>query len=139
MHKPLFTAVTVALMLAGQEGSAQGTLVLDGATLAGNISQVQSGSGNSQSISIGGTTVVKHARHKSHRVFSTQSDPDTGNRQSADVSGSGSISQRQSGRNNSQSLVIEGNSGTPSIMQSQTGANRTQSIKINGERIEMSP
>lgn len=50
----------------------------------------------------------------------------------------GNISQNQSGRNNSQSIVIGGSApgGTPSLTQSQTGANRKQSIRIEGKKVE---
>jgi hypothetical protein len=130
----------------------------------GNISQNQSGWGNSQSISIGNTD-AKPAK-KGKKLSSSQHDPDTGNTQSAnvsgsaqvsqsqggrdntqtaDVDGSGNISQNQSGRYNSQSISIgsgvnsggtSGNAGSPSLYQSQTGVNRKQSIKIDGKKVE---
>ena len=138
MNKLLFIALAATLTLVGQETNARDSLILAGPTVAGNITQSQSGWGNSQSINIG-STIGRSVTRKGRRISSTQSDPETGNQQSADVSGSGNISQRQSGRNNSQTLVIDGSSGTPSITQSQTGVNRKQSIKIDGKKIEMSP
>ena len=129
--------------------------------VAQNISQNQSGWSNSQSISIGNTD-AKPAK-KGKAISSAQNDPETGNKQSANVSGSakvkqsqdgrgntqsadvdssGNISQNQSGRNNSQSISIGsgvsigGSGGTPSLTQSQTGANKKQSIKVDGKKVE---
>jgi hypothetical protein len=162
MNKSIFTAVAAALALAGCDSGTRESILLAETTVTGNITQSQSGSGNnSQSISIGNTDGSAAAKKgkKASKVSSTQDDPETGNKQSANVSGSakvkqsqggrdntqsanvdgsGNISQNQSGRNNSQSLVIGGNSagGTPSITQSQTGANRKQSIKIDGKKVE---
>jgi hypothetical protein len=161
MNKSLIAAIAATLILAGYEYGNQETTLLAETTVTGNITQNQSGSGNSQSMSIGNTD-GKPASKKSKKdgtVSSTQDDPETGNKQSAnvsgsakvkqsqggrdntqsaDVDGSGNISQNQSGRSNSQSLVIGGNSagGTPSVTQSQTGVNRKQSIKIDGKKVE---
>jgi hypothetical protein len=161
MNKSLFTAVAATLLLAGCEYGNQESIILAETTVTGNITQNQSGSGNSQSMSIGNTDGKPAAKKskKEAKVSSAQDDPETGNKQSAnvsgsakvkqnqggrgntqsaDVDGSGNISQNQSGRSNSQSLVIGGNSagGTPSVTQSQTGANRKQSIKIDGKKVE---
>jgi hypothetical protein len=161
MIKPILTVLTVLaaiLMLAGCGEGNQQSINLSGAT--GNVSQSQSGWGNSQSMSIGNVD-GKPAPSKSggKALNSAQDDPETGNRQSASVTGSarvsqsqggrdntqsavvdgsGNISQTQSGRSNSQSLVIGGNvdGNTPSIVQSQTGVNRKQSIKIDGKKVE---
>ena len=163
MNKSLFTAVAATLFLAGCEAGNQESIILAETTVTGNITQNQSGGGsNSQSISIGnsdGKPAAKKSK-KGEKVSSTQDDPETGNKQSANVSGSakvkqsqdgrgntqsanvdasGNISQNQSGNSNSQSLVIGGGSsagGTPSVTQSQTGANRKQSIKIDGKKVE---
>ena len=72
-------------------------------------------------------------------MSSTNKDPETGNTQSADVgSGSGNVSQNQSGRNNSQSIKIGGGTGgkTPSVAQTQTGANRQQSVTMDGKKVD---
>jgi hypothetical protein len=162
MNHSLITAVAVTLLVAGCEVGDQESFLLAQTTVTGNITQSQSGgSNNSQSISIGnsdGKPAAKKGK-KGGTVSSTQNDPETGNKQSANVTGSakvaqsqsgggntqsanvdasGNISQNQSGRNNSQSLVIGGNSagGTPSVTQSQTGANRKQSILIDGKKVE---
>ena len=106
---------------------------------AQNISQNQSGWGNSQSISIGNVDGSKPAKKKKGKksVDSTQSDADTGNTQSVKADGGGNISQNQSGRNNAQSINIgPGVSGTPSVTQSQTGASKKQSILIDGKKVE---
>ena len=162
MNQSLFAAIAAALLLAGCEYDNQETIFLAATTVTGNITQSQSGGdNNSQSISIGntdGNAAAKKGKKRS-KLSSAQDDPETGNKQSAnvsgsakvkqsqagrgntqsaDVDGSGNISQSQSGRTNSQSIVIGGNSagGTPSLTQSQTGANRKQSIKIDGKKVE---
>ena len=132
--------------------------------LAQNITQNQSGGSNSQSMSIGNTD-SKPTTKKGKKISSEQDDPETGNNQSANVSGSakvrqrqdgrgnkqsadvdssGNISQNQSGHNNSQSISIGSgvssggaSTGTPSLTQSQTGVNRKQSIKVDGKKVEM--
>jgi len=114
-----------------------------GFTLAQNISQSQSGWGNSQSISIGNSDGSKPAakdtkdtRKSKKKVSSSQSDS-SGNTQSVDANGGGNISQNQNGRNNSQSIKIgSGVSGTPSVTQSQSGADKKQSILIDGKKVE---
>lgn len=109
---------------------------------AQNITQNQTGSSNSQSISIGNTSdkPVKKAKGKKEKISSTQNDATTGNKQSADVSGggSGNISQNQSGRNNNQSIKIGGNTGgkLPTVTQSQTGADKKQSIMVDGKKVD---
>jgi hypothetical protein len=106
---------------------------------AQNISQNQSGWGNSQSISIGNADGGKQAAKKKGKksVDSTQSDAETGNTQSVKADGGGNISQNQSGRNNAQSINIgPGVSGKPSVTQSQTGANKKQSIVVDGKKVE---
>lgn len=151
----IHTAIAAAVLSATVAGPA----------LAQNISQNQSGWSNSQSISIGNTDSKPAKGKKGKAISSEQNDPETGNKQSAnvsgsakvkqaqegrgntqsaDVDGSGNISQNQSGRNNSQSIsigsgvTIGGGStgGTPSLTQSQTGANKKQSIKIDGKKVE---
>ena len=161
MNKSLFSAIAATLMLAGSGAGAQESMLLAQVNV-GNITQNQSGWGNSQSISIGNTD-SKPAKKgkKGEKMSSTQNDPETGNKQSAnvsgsakvkqsqagkdntqtaDVDGSGNITQNQSGRSNSQSISIGGGvnvgGGKPSITQSQTGANRKQSIKIDGKTVE---
>jgi hypothetical protein len=161
MNQSLITAIAATLLLAGCEVGNQESIILAETTVTGNITQNQSGGNNSQSISIGNTDGKAAAKKgkKGAKVSSTQDDPETGNKQSANVSGSakvaqsqggrgntqsanvdgsGNISQNQSGRSNSQSMVIGGSSagGTPSVTQSQTGANRKQSIKIDGKKVE---
>ena len=158
MNKSIFAAFAITLVVAGCGDGNQQSVNISGS--AGNVSQSQSGWSNSQSMSIGNVD-GKAAPDKSDGkvISSTQNDPETGNKQSANVSGSakvaqsqggsgntqsanvdgsGNISQSQSGRSNSQSLVIGGNvsSGTPSVTQSQTGANRKQSMKIDGKKVE---
>lgn len=162
MNKSIFSAIAATLMLAGGAAGAQESMLLAQTTVTGNITQNQSGWGNSQSISIGNTDSkpAKKAK-KGEKMSSTQDDPETGNKQSAnvsgsakvkqnqagkdntqtaDVDGSGNITQNQSGRSNSQSISIGGGvnvgGGKPSITQSQTGANRKQSIKIDGKKVE---
>ena len=113
-----------------------------GLTQAQSISQNQSGNSNSQSISIGNTgdKPAKKVKGKKEKISSTQNDPTTGNKQSADVSGggSGNISQNQSGRNNNQSINIGGNTGgkLPTVTQAQTGADKKQSIVVDGKKVE---
>ena len=112
-----------------------------GAGFAQNISQNQSGWGNSQSISIGNTDGSKPAAKKTKekkgkKVDSTQTD-DSGNTQSVKADGGGNISQNQSGRSNTQSINIgAGVSGTPSVTQTQTGAGKKQSILVDGKKVE---
>lgn len=109
-----------------------------GTVAAQNISQNQSGLGNSQSISIGNVDgkPAKKAK-KGKKVDSTQSDADTGNTQSVKADGGGNISQNQSGRSNNQSIDIgPGVSGSPSVTQTQTGANKKQSIVVDGKKVE---
>jgi len=107
--------------------------------LAQNISQNQSGWGNSQSISIGNSDGSKPAakdKKSKKKVSSSQSD-DSGNTQSVNADGGGNISQNQSGRNNAQSINIgSGVSGKPSVTQTQTGADKKQSILIDGKKVE---
>lgn len=109
---------------------------------AQNISQNQSGSSNSQSMSIGNTgdKPVKKAKGKKEKISSTQNDSTTGNKQSADVSGggSGNISQNQSGTRNNQSLSVGGNTGgkLPTVTQSQTGADKKQSMVVDGKKVD---
>jgi hypothetical protein len=164
MNKPLFGAVAAIFLLAGCASGSDESIILAQVTVTGNITQNQSGSNNSQSISIGNTDGKPAANKgkKSGKLSSAQDDPETGNKQSAnvsgaakvrqsqagrdntqsaDVDGSGNISQNQSGRSNSQSIVIGGTGstgagGTPSLIQSQTGVNRKQSIKIDGKKVE---
>jgi len=103
-------AATLALAAAGY-GHAQPVLLAQS-----NISQNQSGWGNSQSISIGntdGTQASKKTKGKAKRVSSTNKDPETGNTQSADVGGK-----------------------TPSVAQTQTGANRQQSVTMDGKKVD---
>ena len=111
-----------------------------GHALAQNISQNQSGWGNSQSISIGnvdGKQPAKKDKKSKKGVDSTQSDADTGNTQSVKADGGGNIAQNQSGRNNNQSINIgAGVSGKPSVTQTQTGANKKQSIVVDGKKVE---
>jgi len=160
MNKLLGAAIAATTLLAGFDASSQESILL-AQTNVGNITQSQSGSSNSQSISIGNTDGKPAAKKgkKGEKLSSTQADPETGNKQSANVSGgakvkqaqagrgntqsadvdaNGNISQNQSGRNNSQSIVIGGNTsgGTPSLHQSQTGANKKQSIMIDGKKVE---
>jgi hypothetical protein len=116
------------------------TLVAGAGTVAAqNISQNQSGWGNSQSISIGnvdGKPAKKEKKGKK-QVDSTQSDADTGNTQSVKADGGGNISQNQSGRSNNQSINIgPGVAGSPSVTQTQTGANKKQSIVVDGKKVE---
>ncbi|CAN5187478.1 hypothetical protein BH11PSE11_BH11PSE11_19750 [soil metagenome] len=109
-----------------------------------SITQNQSGWGNSQSISIGnsdGKPAPKSAKAKADakKLSSTQKDDKTGNTQSVNVDGgSGNIAQNQSGRNNSQSINIGGNTSSklPTVTQTQTGADRKQSVKIDGKKVE---
>ena len=161
MRKTIFVSLAALAALAGCDGNQQSVAV--GGTVTGNISQSQSGGGNSQSMRIGTTDAPadKAGTTGTKGISSAQDDPETGNKQSASVKGSakvsqslagrdntqsavvdgsGNISQSQSGRSNSQSLVIGGNSegGTPSVTQSQTGVNRKQSIKIDGKKVETS-
>ena len=118
------------------------TLVAGSAGIAAaqNISQSQSGSSNSQSISIGnvdGGKPAKKEKKGKKQVDSTQSDADTGNTQSVKADGGGNISQNQSGRSNNQSINIgPGVGGTPSVTQTQTGANKKQSIVVDGKKVE---
>ena len=111
-----------------------------GHALAQNINQNQSGSSNSQSISIGNTDGKTVKKSKGKKLESTQKDPKTGNIQSADVSGggSGNISQNQSGRNNNQSISIGGSTSSklPTVTQSQTGADKKQSIVVDGKKVD---
>ena len=164
MFKLLVTGIAATVLLAGCETGAQQSILLAETTVTGNITQNQSGNGGSQSISIGNTDgkPASGKKTKGGKLSSSQDDPETGNKQSADVSGSakvrqgqdgrgntqsadvngsGNISQNQSGRGNSQSISIGGNTtgagGTPSLTQSQTGANRKQSIKVDGKKVEM--
>ena len=139
-NKFAYTALAAALSLTVADyGQAQLVQLAQS-----NISQNQSGSGNSQSISIGnvdGKQPAKKAKGKTKgKVSSTQKDAETGNTQSADVSGggSGNVSQNQSGRNNSQSMNISGSASgkTPTVTQSQTGANRKQSITVDGKKVD---
>jgi hypothetical protein len=127
MKKALTIAAAASLL-------AVGTSV----TLAQNISQNQSGLGNSQSISIGNVDGKPAPKKKGKKkVDSTQADPDTGNTQSVKADGGGNISQNQSGRSNNQSINIgPGVSGTPSVTQTQTGANKKQSIVVDGKKVE---
>jgi hypothetical protein len=110
-----------------------------GTVAAQNISQNQSGSGNSQSLSIGnvdGKPAKKQKKGKK-QVDSTQSDPDTGNTQSVKADGGGNVAQNQSGRGNKQSIDIgPGVGGSPSVTQTQTGANKKQSIVVDGKKVE---
>ena len=159
MKRILHSTIALAIAAISASAIAEDTPML----LAQNISQNQSGWSNSQSISIGNTD-SKPAAKKGKQISSAQNDPETGNKQSANVSGSakvkqaqdgrgntqsadvdssGNISQNQSGRNNSQSISIGSgvssggaSTGTPSLTQSQTGANRKQSIKIDGKKVE---
>ncbi len=128
MKKALTLAAASTLVAAALSAHAQ------------NISQNQSGWGNSQSISIGNVDGSKPAAKKKKgkkSVDSTQSDPDTGNTQSVKADGGGNISQNQSGRSNAQSINIgPGVSGSPSVTQSQTGANKKQSIVVDGKKVE---
>ena len=73
--RPVFWTITAALALAGCEGNQQSMSVSGN---AGNISQSQSGFGNSQSMNISGTD------------------------------GKTNVTQTQSGVNKSQSLTIDG-------------------------------
>lgn len=126
MKKTLTIAAAAAVVAAAVPASAQ------------NISQNQSGWGNSQSISIGNVDGSKPAKKKGKKsVDSTQSDRDSGNTQSVKADGGGNISQNQSGRNNSQSINVgPGVGGTPTVTQSQTGANKKQSIVVDGKKVE---
>lgn len=132
MNKSLFTAFLSGLaLIATADSHAQS-----------NITQNQSGWGNSQSISIGNSDDKPAPKKKvkpKAKLSSTQKDAETGNTQSVDVNGaSGNISQNQSGRNNSQSIKIggDGSGKTPSVTQTQTGANRKQSVVIDGKKVE---
>ncbi|MEO8135787.1 MAG: hypothetical protein ABI831_17650, partial [Betaproteobacteria bacterium] len=114
-------------------------LAVSGSAFAQNISQNQSGWGNSQSISIGNVDGKAPAKKKGKKVSSTQDDPSTGNTQSVNADSGGNISQNQSGRNNAQSIEIGGNVNggkTPSVTQTQTGANKKQSIVVDGKKVE---
>ena len=84
MNKSIFSAIAAALMLAGNGAGAQESMLLAQTTVTGNITQNQSGWGNSQSISIGNTD-SKPAKKgkKGEKMSSTQNDPETGNKQSA--------------------------------------------------------
>ena len=124
--------------------AAAAALIAGGASagFAQNISQSQSGFGNSQSISIGNTDGSKPAAKKTNekkkgkKIDSTQTD-DSGNTQSVKADGGGNISQSQSGRSNAQSINIgAGVSGTPSVTQTQTGAGKKQSILVDGKKVE---
>ena len=157
LHYALATALAATAAVA--QAASEPAMMLAETTVTGNISQNQSGESNSQSMSIGNTGGPKAKKGK--KISSAQNDPETGNKQSADVSGSakvnqgqegrgntqsadvngsGNVSQNQSGRNTSQSISIGGGggttTGTPSLTQSQTGANRKQSIKIDGKKVE---
>jgi hypothetical protein len=167
MINSVLSALAATMVLAGCGDGNQQSMNVSGS--AGNVSQSQSGWGNSQSMSIGNVdgkapsektdSDASSGKTGGKAILSTQNDPETGNKQSANVSGSakvrqsqggrdntqsavvdgsGNISQNQSGRNNSQSLVIGGNvdGGTPSVVQSQTGVNRKQSMKIDGKKVE---
>lgn len=129
MNHPLTTTFTALAALA-----------LAGTAAAQNINQSQSGWGNSQSISIGNTDGSEKAKKApKKKVSSTQSDPKTGNKQSVEADSGGNINQSQSGRNNSQSIVIGGNVNggkLPSVNQTQTGANKEQSIVVDGKKVE---
>ena len=130
MTKVLTIAAAAALIAGGTSGS-----------FAQNISQSQTGSSNSQSISIGNTDGSKPAAKKKDakkgkKVDSTQTDG-SGNTQSVKADGGGNISQSQTGRNNAQSINIGGSvSGTPSVTQTQTGASKKQSIVVDGKKVE---
>ena len=130
MNKTMTIAAAALIAAGASSGYAQ------------NISQSQSGWGNSQSISIGNTDGSKPAakknekKEKGKKVDSTQTD-DSGNTQSVKADGGGNISQSQSGRNNAQSINIGGNvSGTPSVTQTQTGAGKKQSVVVDGKKVE---
>ncbi len=113
--------------------------IASGGTFAQNINQSQSGSGNSQSISIGNVDGKAPVKKKSKKVSSTQDDPSTGNSQSVNADSGGNISQNQSGNNNKQSIDIGGNVNggkAPSVTQTQTGSNRKQSIVVDGKKVE---
>ena len=115
-------------------------LALNGAAFAQNINQSQSGNNNNQSISIGNVDGGKPAKKSTKSKKSVQKD-DSGNVQSADVSGgSGDVNQNQKGNNNKQSISIGGNTGgkLPTVTQSQQGSGKEQSIAVDGKKVEKS-
>jgi hypothetical protein len=105
----------------------------------GSINQSQSGNNNNQSISIGNSDGPAKKPAKSKK--SVQKD-DSGNVQSADVSGggSGNINQSQTGNSNKQSISIGGNTSgkLPTVNQSQQGSGKEQSIAVDGKKVEKS-
>lgn len=114
-------------------------LAANGAFAQGNISQNQSGSGNNQSLSIGGDDSKPAKKSTTRSKKSVQRDS-VGNTQSSDVSGggSGNVSQNQTGSGNSQGLSIGGNTGgkLPTVTQNQKGTGREQTTVIDGKKVE---
>src|SRR5450631_3167124 len=98
MYKSIFTALAAALVLAGCGVGNQQSVNISGS--AGNVSQSQSGWSNSQSMSIGNVDGKGASGKAEGAVSATQNAPETGNKQSANVSGSAKVAQSQGGSGN---------------------------------------
>ena len=109
MNKTLHGAIAAALFATAAvattaHGDCDDTMLLAQSNVTtGNITQSQSGGSNSQSISIGNTDGAKVKKGK--KISSEQNDPETGNSQSANVSGSAKVRQSQDGRGNTPMII----------------------------------